>query len=109
MTYLSFWPFDYGYNVAAGVIVGTLGNLNWVVWCFRTGFNGGREYKSILLKAIAYLTLAMSLELFDGPPLYYVLDAHSLWHLATVPIVPMFYEFIVKDSKFEFHKSNKGY
>jgi hypothetical protein len=43
-------------------------------------------------------TAAMSLELFDFPPYYRVIDAHSLWHLATIFIARGWYGFLIRDA-----------
>lgn len=46
-----------------------------------------------------WFILASLLELFDFPPILFELcDAHSLWHLATVPLGYIWYEFWVLDS-----------
>lgn len=42
-------------------------------------------------------TAAMSLELFDFPPFLRILDAHSLWHLATMLIARGWYGFLIRD------------
>ena len=41
---------------------------------------------------------AVSLEFFDFPPIAGVLDAHALWHAATVGIVPLWYKFFREDA-----------
>ena len=41
---------------------------------------------------------AMSLELLDFPPIGRILDAHALWHAATVPIGEMWYNFLIEDA-----------
>lgn len=33
------------------------------------------------------------LELLDFPPLFWVLDAHAVWHLSTVPVHFLFYRY----------------
>jgi hypothetical protein len=33
----------------------------------------------------------MALELLDFPPFLWILDAHALWHLTTVPLIPLWY------------------
>lgn len=43
-------------------------------------------------------TAATALELFDFPPWGRVIDAHSLWHLATVPIALFWYDFLLDDA-----------
>jgi hypothetical protein len=48
---------------------------------------------------LTILTMAATaLELFDFPPWFGVIDAHSLWHLATAPIAVVWYDFILEDS-----------
>lgn len=43
-------------------------------------------------------TGAMTFELLDFSPWFRVIDAHALWHLATVPIAALWYEFLIEDS-----------
>ena len=38
------------------------------------------------------------LELFDFPPWWRVVDAHSLWHLATAPLAVLWYDFLINDA-----------
>ncbi|CAO1631384.1 unnamed protein product [Sympodiomycopsis kandeliae] len=45
------------------------------------------------------LTLASSLELLDFAALFRAVDAHCLWHLSTVPISIMWYDWIIEDSQ----------
>ncbi|GAM88072.1 hypothetical protein ANO11243_061020 [Dothideomycetidae sp. 11243] len=99
IAYLSFWRFDYTYNMAANVVVGIVQNLLW------TWFSVGRYSKSKRAWTIwpglivAWIVLAMSLELFDFPPWWGMLDAHSLWHLGTVGPTIWWYNFLVKDAQ----------
>lgn len=45
------------------------------------------------------MSASVLLELLDFPPILRVLDAHALWHLATVPITKMWYDWLVNDAK----------
>ncbi|KAG5651719.1 hypothetical protein H0H81_007689 [Sphagnurus paluster] len=47
---------------------------------------------------VALTTAATALELFDFPPWGRIIDAHSLWHLATAPIALFWYDFLVEDA-----------
>lgn len=82
--YLTFITFDYTYNMAANVVIGLMQNILW------TWFSVVRFRKVGMLWAawpgmiVAWVILAMSLELFDFPPFWGMVDAHSLWHLGTV-------------------------
>ncbi|KAJ3063664.1 hypothetical protein HDU98_000536 [Podochytrium sp. JEL0797] len=101
VTYLTLWPFDYGYNMIAGITVGMISNLAWLTWCLQ---NRRREQRAYVWKMITFVVLllcAMSLEVLDFAPYYWVLDAHALWHAATVPLVYLYYEFFVDDLRVE--------
>ncbi|KAF8328836.1 Per1-like protein [Cantharellus anzutake] len=122
VSYLSLAPrFDYGYNIVVNVVVGMVHNFLWVLFSVpftpfqrypsRPNSRGFKPYPHSLYGTqksgkwrgtpaiIALLTtLATSLELFDFPPWRRVIDAHSLWHLATAPIAVLWYRFLVQDS-----------
>jgi hypothetical protein len=49
--------------------------------------------------AVALTTAATALELIDFPPFGRAIDAHALWHLATVPLAVMWYDFLVTDAQ----------
>ena len=51
-------------------------------------FTSRSEGKHILSGALAVLLVASSvaLELLDFPPVYWIIDSHALWHIATVPL-----------------------
>ncbi|CAE6462102.1 unnamed protein product, partial [Rhizoctonia solani] len=92
ISYLTLLPrFDYTYNMAANLIVGLVHNALWLLypWGSIRLFPGkDRKYRpSFSLQPALFVlltTLATSLELFDFPPWYRTIDAHALWHLATV-------------------------
>lgn len=42
--------------------------------------------------------LAMSFEILDFPPFHRVLDAHALWHAATIPLGAAWWAFLIKDA-----------
>ncbi|WZZ71622.1 hypothetical protein YC2023_082992 [Brassica napus] len=44
--------------------------------------------------------LAMLLEIYDFPPYEGYFDAHSIWHLATVPLTILWWSFIRDDAEF---------
>lgn len=95
--YLKGIRWDYTYNMAANVAVGIVQNALW------TWFSIDRYRKSKRLWAmwpglvVAWVTFAMSMELFDFPPWYGSVDAHSLWHLMTIAPTLLWYTFLVKD------------
>jgi hypothetical protein len=119
ISYLLSTPsFDYGYNVAFNVALGAIHLSLWtlfsLVFTTRLPFPFSlmpTPYPPLDPLAIApkptyhwssgALVLAtsasMSLELFDFPPLGRVIDAHSLWHAATILLANGWYKFLIRD------------
>lgn len=84
ISYLSFWKFDYTYNMAANVVVGIVHNVLWTAYSvmrYRQEYKSWTAWPGFI---ITWVVMAMSLELLDFPPWLGLIDAHSLWHLATV-------------------------
>ncbi|KAN0063925.1 hypothetical protein ACQY0O_003531 [Thecaphora frezii] len=48
---------------------------------------------------LGLMTAAALLEVLDFPPILRLLDAHALWHLATVPISEMWYRWLSEDAR----------
>jgi hypothetical protein len=77
----------------------------WLFWLVLGGDKGSNDKKKLpypfnrfrcLICQISFAAASM-LELFDFPPYWGILDAHSLWHLATVPLGFQWYEFWRQD------------
>ncbi|KXL46672.1 hypothetical protein M433DRAFT_155889 [Acidomyces richmondensis BFW] len=99
ISYLTFVRFDYTYNMAANVIVGIIQNILWT-WFSITRFRKvGRLWAAWPGLIVAWIVLAMSLELFDFPPWWGMVDAHALWHLGTVGPTIWWYNFLIKDAQ----------
>jgi hypothetical protein len=91
--YLAFVKFDYGYNMQVCIAAGVATAAGWLVWATITKHAGRRPLYTFL----GLLHLAMLLEVLDFPPLAWLCDAHSLWHLATAPMTYLWYDFILMD------------
>lgn len=65
----------------------------WLRWCLRNRPRLPHVWKCaavvLLLQALALL------ELLDFPPLFWVLDAHALWHIGTIPLNVLFYRSVL--------------
>ncbi|ORZ09291.1 Per1-like protein [Absidia repens] len=109
VSYLSLIRFDYGYNMLASVVVGLIQLSLWVGWSIRqyTVETSRRSFAYMALISVVGVAIAMSLELLDFPPLGRILDAHSLWHLSTIPLMMLWYKFVLVDTQHEMkhHKS----
>lgn len=84
ISYLTFWHWDYVYNMAVNVAAGVLQNILWSGFSYRTYQKLKKPWAAWPGMIVAWIILAMSLELLDFPPLWGLVDAHSLWHLGTV-------------------------
>lgn len=84
VSYLSFWRWDYTYNMAANVVVGIVQNVLWTWFSVQRYRRLKKTWAAWPGLIVAWIVLAMSLELLDFPPLGGWIDAHSLWHLGTV-------------------------
>lgn len=108
ITYLTLVPrFDYGWNMKANITIALLHNLLWVSYSlpsppFRRFRSVPNSYRPTYVLRPAFIgvatTLAAALEIFDFPPWGRVIDAHSLWHLATVPLIGAWYKFLIDDA-----------
>lgn len=110
VSYLTLLPrFDYVYNMAFNVGLGLIHNFMWMLYSLPTSMSvihrfpsKPKSYRPRFVNKAALLifltTAGSALELFDFPPWFGVIDAHALWHLATVPVAIMWYDFIIEDS-----------
>ncbi|KIP07488.1 hypothetical protein PHLGIDRAFT_415639 [Phlebiopsis gigantea 11061_1 CR5-6] len=110
VTYLTVLPrFDYTYNMAFNLGIGMTHNVLWLLYSLPASLSLVRRFPgkpksyrpTFASKAAVFVlltTAATVLELFDFPPWYRTIDAHSLWHLATAPIAAFWYQFLIEDS-----------
>ena len=45
--------------------------------------------------------LAVLLEIYDFPPYHGYVDAHALWHAATIPLTYVWWSFVKSDAEFQ--------
>lgn len=83
--YMCLVSFDYGWNMTLlGIMFATV-SLIWLVWGIRHLHT--RSYAKLAVLWTFGAVAASSLELFDFYPFWDLVDAHALWHAATVPLV----------------------
>ena len=92
--YLTLIKFDYGYNMMANVVWGVLQNAMWSWYSWHTYRRNRRLWAVWPGLVVAWVLVAMSLELLDFPPLWWAIDAHSLWHLATIFPTILWYKYV---------------
>ncbi|KAK3393607.1 Per1-like-domain-containing protein [Podospora didyma] len=98
VSYLRFWRWDYGYNMAANVAAGAVQNAMWSWFSFSKYRSSRRAWAVWPGIVVAWVLMSMSLELLDFPPIWGSIDAHSLWHLGTIAPTVLWYNFLVRDA-----------
>lgn len=96
--YLSFIHFDYGYNMKVNLVIGALNSICWIAWSIYKYFYLGQTYAWRCTLAVLLIDVLMSLEIFDFSPLLWTLDSHALWHISTVLIPFLWYQFLIDDN-----------
>ena len=94
VSYLTLWRWDYTYNMAVNVAVGVVQNVLWSTFSISRYQRLKKPWAAWPGMIVAWIILAMSLELLDFPPWKGLLDAHSLWHLGTVGPTIWWYKYV---------------
>lgn len=63
-------------------VTGIATGVSWVIWYFLQRKKKSYAWKMFLFQVL--IAISLLLEVNDFPPLFWVLDAHALWHLSTV-------------------------
>ncbi|KAF5279257.1 hypothetical protein FQA39_LY18301 [Lamprigera yunnana] len=93
--YLSSGQFSYSYNMELNILIGGLTAFSWFAWCVWNRKQQPYTWKCALFVTLA--ALSTLLELIDQPPLFFIYDFHSLWHLSSAPLTVLFYNFVIED------------
>lgn len=88
--------FDYGLNMTRCIALGAMTSLIWIIWLVLVR-KQDHPAARILIVFLILAYAALLLEVLDFPPIFKLLDAHSLWHLCTIPLTFIFYRFIIVD------------
>ncbi|KAK0413260.1 hypothetical protein QR680_006694 [Steinernema hermaphroditum] len=105
----SLWEhFDYGYNMKCCVICSIVTALIYLGWLLLEWLRGrSRRSTQLLLRIILWSFGALAFELLDFAPILWTIDAHSLFHLATVPVPMWLAEFVLEEAEFEGNEAFK--
>ena len=87
--------FDYGWNMKLSLFLGVLQSMLWCRWSYVHR----APYRRSCYAFFAGLHLVALLEVLDFPPLAGLIDAHALWHLATPPLVLLWYRVLEADRR----------
>lgn len=97
--YLQFVSWDYTYNMAANVVVGSITNILWTWFSIHHYRRSKRMWATWPGLIVTWLVMVTCLELLDFPPVAGSLDAHALWHAGTILPVMWWYRFLLMDAR----------
>lgn len=66
--------------------------LWWLAWCL---WNWRLPHVHKCMVVVLLLQGLSLLELLDFPPLFWVLDAHAIWHISTIPVHVLFFRWVL--------------
>ncbi|KAK9170632.1 hypothetical protein Syun_002772 [Stephania yunnanensis] len=95
--YLNFYKLDYGLNMKVCVGMGITQLLLWAGWAGLSRHPSRWKLWVVVVGG----GLAMLLEIYDFPPYKGFVDAHALWHAATIPLTYLWWSFIKDDAEFQ--------
>ncbi|CAI4221312.1 unnamed protein product [Auanema sp. JU1783] len=88
--------FDYGYNMLCCIVLSIATSVLYLFHLLRRRHTRKivSESDFILWKILFYSIFCVLLEVFDFAPILWFVDAHSLFHLSTIPIPLWFSKFL---------------
>jgi hypothetical protein len=103
-----FHKFDFGLNMRIMIVTAVSFISLFTGWSLLHLVQGKRPHAKWALLACVMSAGASLLEVKDFPPIFNLIDAHALWHLATIPIVLVWYKFYAKDANYDLGIQQNG-
>ncbi|XP_038044708.1 post-GPI attachment to proteins factor 3-like [Patiria miniata] len=103
--YLGFTKFSYSYNLKVNLTFAIVSSVAWLLWSIIVRSRQPYVWKVAL--SILSGNLLTLLEVFDFPPVWWVFDAHSIWHGGTAPLAFVFYSFVIDDCLYLYEEYKK--
>lgn len=89
---------NYDYNMKFNIVIGFLTFVITMTWWHRNKKKLSYVY---LIGWFNILTVFVTiLEIADFAPIFWIFDAHSLWHASTVPLTILLYKFMMADCSY---------
>ncbi|XP_053214023.1 post-GPI attachment to proteins factor 3-like [Panonychus citri] len=101
--YLIFVQFDYAFNMKANLVAGFSSSLLWLIWAYKrlATIPMSQLKDHHIVKCVISILLVNCLLIFeinDFPPIYFILDAHSIWHFGTICLPFLWFSFLEKEA-----------
>ncbi|KAG5326301.1 PGAP3 factor, partial [Pseudoatta argentina] len=98
---------NYGYNMMLNVAIGLATVMITMLWWYLNRIK--LPYVYLIAWFNILTTFVTLLELADFPPIFWIFDAHSLWHASTVPLTVLLYRFVIADCCYLEKYCNKSF
>ncbi|CEF63489.1 Post-GPI attachment to proteins factor 3 [Strongyloides ratti] len=103
---------NYGYNMKVCLTVSALTitlYIYWIIKSLNTKSYAILKARKYLISILLFVGIGILFEIFDFPPIYNIFDAHSIFHLFTIPIPILLSRFIVcvSESRQYIYKDSK--
>ncbi|XP_015182204.1 PREDICTED: post-GPI attachment to proteins factor 3 [Polistes dominula] len=95
LTHLWSGAINYGYNMKFNVAIGFVTFVITMSWWYNVRRELSHAYLIGWFNILAVLSTL--LEVLDFSPIFWIFDAHSLWHASTAPLTILIYRFITLD------------
>jgi hypothetical protein len=93
VSYMTFVQFDYDWNMTLGVVLGLLNIVLWTIYWWRTRRVCRHAWMPPVLSS-ALAPLLFFFEINDFPPMAFLVDAHAMWHITSIPVTLAWYLYL---------------
>ncbi|KAF7638596.1 Post-GPI attachment to proteins factor 3 [Meloidogyne graminicola] len=96
--------FDYSFHIKCCTLIGALTGIIFIFWIFFECLKGRKRISMLILIStliICFISIAFDVFL-DFPPIFWIFDAHSFFHLFSIPIPLLLSEFLYQEAKLNY-------
>ncbi|CAK5081774.1 unnamed protein product [Meloidogyne enterolobii] len=101
--------FNYSFHMKCCILIGLLTGFIFLFWIFFEYLKGKKRISLLILILTLFISfLSASFDaFFDFPPIFWIFDAHSFFHLFSIPIPLLWAEFLCLEAKLDKQKIEK--
>lgn len=99
--YMLFVKFSFGWNMQVAITLFAIYLFLFIIWSATHLFTAKRTHVKTVLATCTLMMMAATLEVFDFSPVLDLIDAHALWHAATIPVAVLWYRFYRDDADYD--------
>lgn len=103
MYYMLKINFNYNYSKISCIIIII---CHLMLWTLQFFYHRNKPHAKNIIIYQVIVVIGAFIEVYDFPPIYYLVDSHAIWHLITAIAAPFFYKFHAGDMLY-LQKKNK--